>query len=240
MSGGSDSSTSVQTSLPAALQPLAAAYNTRALGLSDQAFTPYTGQRFNPSTADQQSAYDLVRQRALSGSPIMGQANDTLTGIMRGGQTNPYLDQLVNRAQQNIGEQYSNIIRPQQNARMAASGSFGNSGVDASIGQDQNMLLRNMGDVASQMYGGAYNTDRANQMAALQMAPGFANQAYGDASQLLNVGNQQQQLGQQQSDFAYQQWQDAQAQPYKNLQTLGAPFSLNQGGTTVTQANGGK
>lgn len=236
MSGGTETTTS--TSLPDALRPIANAYNSQAMGLSNTQFQPYTAQRFAGQNADQQTAYDLLRQQATGQSPVMSTANSALTNIMQGGNTNPYLDQMVGKAQQNIADQYTNIIRPQQNARMAASGSYGNSGVDASINNDQTMLMRNMGDVAGQMYGNAYNTDRANQLSALGMAPTFANQSYAGAGQLLAAGNQQQANAQQGQDFAYQQWQDANLQPYKNLQTLGSPLAINQGGTSTTVANG--
>lgn len=235
--GGGGSQTS-STGVAPELKPLANEYASRAIDLSNNPFSAYTGQRFTGFTPAQQSAFGMIQNRATQGSPVLDTANNTLTNLLQGGQTNPYLDQMVGKAQQNLVDQYSNVIRPQQDALAARSGSFGNSGVAETIGNQQNQLLQNLGDVSTQMYGNAYNTDRANQLSALGMAPTYANQAYTDASQLLNAGNMQQQFGQQQQDFNYQQWQDAQNQPYKNLQILGAPFSLGLGSVTTTSGGG--
>lgn len=204
MSGGGGSSTTT-TGIAPELRPLAAEYTSRAIDLADNPFTPYTQQRFAGQNQDQQAAYQLLRDQTQGGN-------------------NPYLDQMVNRAQGNIVSNYNNVIRPQQDALAARSGSFGNSGVHSTIQQDQRALGDQLGNIATSMYGGAYEND-ANRRASATM-------------NLLGAGNQQQQLGQQQYDFNYQQFQDAQNQPYRNLQTLGAPFSMNLGSVTRTTGGG--
>lgn len=239
MSGGGGGQTTT-TGLPDEYKPLAKEYADRASGLSNEQFNPYTGQRFAGFTGDQQNAFGMVRDRALNGSPVMDQANDTLTQTLQGGQTNPYLDQMVNSAQGNLVTNYNNVIRPQQDAMAARSGSFGNSGVQATVEQDQQALGKQLGDISTQMYGQAYEGDRSRQMQALGMAPTFGNQAYTDAQQLAGVGNQQQQFGQQQQDFNYQQFLDKGNQAYKNLQTLGAPLSQNFLGSVSQTTGGGK
>lgn len=218
MSGGGGGSTTT-TELAPELRPLASAYTQRAIELSNNQFTPYTGQRFADFSPLQQAGMGLTAQRAMGGSPVMDQANQTLMQSLQGGQTNPYLDQMVSRAQQSL--------QPQQDLLRSRSGSFGNSGVEEAN-------TRAMGDIATQMYGQAYETDRNRQMQALGMAPTFGNQAYLDAAQLLNVGGMQQNLGQQRADFAFEQFQDAQNQPYRNLQIMGAPFAQGFGGVTTT------
>lgn len=224
MSGGGGGSTTT-TELAPELRPLATAYTNRAIELSNNQFTPYGGQRFADFTPTQQQGFSMATQRALGGSPVLDQANQTLTQTLQGGQTNPFLDQMVGRAQQSL--------IPQQDLLRSRSGSFGNSGVEEAN-------TRAMGDIATQMYGQAYEGDRQRQMQALGLAPTYGNQAYQDAAQLLNVGGMQQGLNQQRADFAYEQFQDAQNQPYRNLQVLGAPFSQGFGGVTTTSGGGGK
>ena len=236
MSGGGGPQTTT-TGVPDELKPLAREYTSRAIGMADTPFTPYTGQRFQDFTPAQQQAMGMIQQRATEGSPIIDQAGSTVTDLLQGG-TNPYLDQMVGRAQQNLVDQYQDVIRPQQDALMARSGSFGNAGVMETMGNQQDQLLQGLGDISTQMYGNAYNTNRQNQLAALGLAPQIAGQDYLDASQLLQSGNMQQQFGQQQQDFNYQQFQDMLNQPYKNLQTLGAPFSMGLGSVTKTTGGG--
>lgn len=203
MSGGGGSTTT--TEIPREYKPLATQYASRASQLSNEQFTPYTQQRV-AGLSDAQNQAGGFYQNAMSAG------------------TNPYLDQMVGRAQNNAISNYNNVIRPQQDAMAARSGSFGNSGVQSTIERDQLALGNNLNDIATQMYGGQYNNDQAYRMNA--------------ANQLGQFGQQQQNTQQNQLDFNYQQFQDQMNQPYRNLQTLGSPLSMNLG--SVTRQSGGK
>lgn len=222
--GGGDSTT--QTSLPAELKPLASAYTSKALNLGGQGYTPFTGTRFADLNAPQTQALGMIEQRATQGDPTMQMATGQLQKEIAGGQTNPFLDSMVERAQKNVIGQAAGAS--------VGSGSFGNSGV-------QEQLVKGLGDISSQMYGQAYEGDRGRQFQALGMAPGFANQAYADAGQLLNAGQIKQNQAQQGLDFGYQQFQEQQNLPYKQLAAMAAPFGSNLGMTqTTSQSGGGK
>jgi hypothetical protein len=221
--GGGGESRTVQ-SIPEELKPLATAYVNKAMGLSDT-YTPYGGQRFADLNGTQQAGLGMIENRALNGSATMNGAESALNGFFGGG-SNPYLDQMVNRAQQNV----------LSNANMAGarSGSFGNSGI-------AEQAARQMGDVATQMYGQAYDGDQARRMQAIGMAPTFGNAAYQDASQLLQAGQVKQDQAQQGLDFKFGEHQEAQNMPYKNLAAMSGIFGSNLGGTsTTTQSGGGK
>lgn len=204
MSGGGGSQTS-STGVAPELKPLANEYVSRAIDVSNNPFQAYSGQRFAGMNQDQ------------------GQAGNFYAQNLSGG-TNPYLDQMVNKAQSNIVSNYNNTIRPQLDTMAARSGSFGNAGITSTMQDQQRALGNQLSDVATSMYGGQYNNDQANRMTS--------------ANNLLNYGNLQQQNQQQGLDFNYQQFQDAQNQPYKNLQTLGAPFSMGLGSVTTTSGGG--
>lgn len=234
----SSGKSSTKTELPKELRPLATQYAQAAMNIGNQQFTPFTGQRFAGLTGDQTSALDMIRRRATQGSPLMDVSNQALTRLIQGGQTNPFLDQMVDRAQQSLVRNYNLTTKPQTEAAMVRSGSFGNSGLMQMQQEQERNLQDSLGGVATQLYGGAYDADRARQMQALGMAPSFANQAYADAGQLLGAGALQQQQQQQELDFNYQQFLDRMNQPYKNLAAMGAPFGANMGGTT-TQSQGG-
>lgn len=218
--GGGQSST---TQVDARFNPIID-YMTQAAGnVNKTGYTPYGGQRYSDLNQTQQQGIDLVKQRAMGGDPTMNQATQTLQDTLKGGQSNPYLDSMVQKAQTGV---MGNMA-----ALQARSGSFGNSGI-AEQGAKQ------MGDIASQMYGNAYNTDRANQMTALGMAPQYADQSYKDASQLLNVGGLQQSADQQNKDFQYQQFQDQQNTPYKQMAAYSGLLGSGAGSKTTTSGGG--
>lgn len=238
--GGGGKQTTTQ-SIPNELKPLANAYVTRAMEVGNTPFQAYTGQRFADLNQNQNAAIGMVQNRAMNGSPVMDQANQTLMQTMQGGQTNPYLDSLVGKAQGSVVDAYNNVARPQQTSAMVNSGSFGNSGLEQSQQFADKQLQGQLGDIASSMYGQAYDQDRSRQMQALSMAPTFGNQAYQDAAQLMQAGQVQQGNQQNNLDFAFDQFQGAQNQPYKNLGVLGAPFTgVSFGGSTTTSSSGGK
>lgn len=202
-SGGGKTTTT--NNIPAELAPLARAYTDKAMQVGNMGFTPYTGQRFAGLSHGQNDAGGFYRQQMGSG-------------------TNPYLDAMVGKAQGNLVDQYNNVIRPQQDALAARSGSFGNSGVDALVGQQQKQLLGGLSDISTQMYGGQYNADQ--------------NRRFDAAQGLMGYGGLQQMAAQNPLDFQYQQFQEAQNQPYKNLAAMGAPFGANMGGSQSSTTKG--
>ena len=226
--GGSGGGGSTTTNTPDPRFNQLIDYATQMAGKVNSAgFTPYGGQRFEDMNNTQRAGIDMITQRATGGDPTMNQANETLQQTLKGGNTNPYLDAMVNKAQTGV--------MANMGALQARSGSFGNSGI-AQNGAQQ------MGDIATQMYGNAYNTDRANQMAALNLAPQYGNQKYTDAAQLMKAGGQVQDQAQQNKDFQYNQFQEQQNLPYKQMAAysglLGSAGST--GTSTTTQQGGGK
>lgn len=220
--GGSKSTTSTQ--IPKELKPLANAYSAKAMDLSQQAYNPYTDQRFADLNADQQQGINAMMTRAQGGSKTIKNAEQQLNQIIAGGKTNPYLDQMVQKAQDSVKSNF--------NTGAVNSGSFGNSGL-------QEQFQKGLSDTATQMYGQAYETDRARQMQGIGMAQQIGNQAYTDAEQMLKAGQIQQDQAQQGLDFNYQQWQEKENLPYKQLAAMSGVFSSGLGGQTVTTSKGG-
>jgi hypothetical protein len=223
--GGGGSSTTVQN-IPEELKPLATRYAQDAIALSDRGFTPYSGTRFADLNQTQEQGLQAIQNRALNGSQTVNMAEQQLQNNIQGGQTNPYLDAMVGRAQDSVRSQF--------NTGAVNSGSFGNSGL-------QEQFAKQLGDVAGNMYGNAYETDRNRQMQSIGMAQQFGNQAYQDAAQLMNAGQVRQDQAQQGLDFNYQQFQDQQNLPYRNLAAMSGVFGSFPGqSSTTTQSSGGK
>jgi hypothetical protein len=223
--GGVDGNSSTTTAeIPNELKPLAAAYTDKAINLGNQGFTPFQGQRYAELNGLQNAAIGQIANRALNGSQTVDSAESALNGMISG-TSNPYLDSMVQQAQDSVKSNF--------NTAAVNSGSFGNSGLQEQFGKD-------LGNVATNMYGNAYAGDRSNQLAAIQYAPTIANQDYADANQLMSAGQTLQDQAQQQNDFNYSQYQDAQNLPYKQLAAMSGVFGTNLGGSSTTkQSNGG-
>lgn len=225
-SGGGGSSTTVQE-IPAELKPLASRYTQEATKMFNTPFRAYSGQRYADLNPTQYASLGMTADRALGGSQTFNNAESNLNQMMGGG-SNPYLDAMYDKAARGMTSNY--------NAATVKSGSFGNSG----LGEQ---LATGLGDLATGMYGGAYESDQARRMQAIGMAPQFANQAYMDANQLMSAGQTLQDQEQQQKDFGFEEFMRQQNYPYQNLAAAAGVFGTNLGGTSKTESNqssGGK
>jgi hypothetical protein len=134
----------------------------------------YSGNTVVPFSPQTNQALNMMQERALTGSPIMGAANNlaqqTLDGQFLGG--NPQLDGQINRAIQ--------LTRTGLDSQFAGSGRNLEAQMPARADQVNNltssMLMQN------------YDQERGRQMQMMGMAPGLAREDYFDASQLANVG----------------------------------------------------
>jgi len=237
--GGGGKSTTSQ-GLDPRLYPLVDTFTSQAQQVANTPYQAYTGERFAGMNTDQTQALDMIRQQA-AGSQVQGQSESALSSFLAGGQTNPYLDQMVSKAQQSVADTYNNTVRPNQIQSAVNSGSFGNANLATSQANQDKQLQESLGNVATQMYGSAYNTDQANKLSALGLSPSIQQAGYTNAGQLLNAGNLVQNQAQDKADFDYQQFQEQQNDPYKKLQAMSGVFSTPGFQTqTTTQSGGGK
>lgn len=175
--------------------------------------------------------------------------------------SNPYLQQNIDAAMGDISRNYNDAVAPGLTTQMVNSGSFGNSGAQAATQNSLNDLTENLGNTASGMrmqdytaqQGLAENQLNRNLTAAqdyagrndqmksqyLNLAPTYGNQAYTDASQLMNAGNAYQDNQQQNLDAQYQSWTDQQNDPYKKLAAMSGVFGSGLGNTSATKQSGG-
>lgn len=135
-----------------------------------------------PFAPQQEQAISNITGMANNGTPVANSANNYATGVLNNGPTqNPYLDNTFNMAAQQTQGQLA--------SQFAGSG----RNVDASQGQRSQQL----NDLATQIYGGAYNTGIQQQEQALAAAPGLDQNQYAAQQQLYNAGGQVQNLSQQ-------------------------------------------
>ena len=241
----------------------------QATGIANTPYQSYTGQRYADLNQTQNLGIGMTQDRALNGDQTINTGANYLQNQLQSGpmaatsnpyaqQQNPYLDSMVDLAQQSVARNWNTTTKPQIEASMVQSGAFGNSGLNEYMANSQKAAAQQMSDIATQMYGNAYNTQaqlgesaasrqdaanqnwRSNNLNAAQLGLSYGNQAYTDAGQLLNAGNLQQQQQQQNLDFGYQQFQNAQDYPYKQLAATGGVVGQNIGQTTTSKGGSGK
>lgn len=125
-------------------------------------FMPYQNTALNGMVG-------LAQNNQLAGNAA-NLANQTLSGGFLG--SNPYLDQTFNQA--------ALATQNQLASQFAGSG----RNIDAS----QGLRSQQLNNLATGIYGGAYENERNRQQQALGMSPMLSQAQYGDLDRLLGVG----------------------------------------------------
>jgi len=198
-------------------------YYEEALGQAQQLYQSDVPQYFPqatyvPFSGQTEAALQLQEQRALAGNPLLGSTQQEIQNILSGQYldptTNPYLQQTFQRAAGDVQSQLGSMF--------AKGGRYGSAALAETAG-------RRMGDLASQIYGGAYQQERQRQLQAAQLAPALAQQDYADIAQLAQVGQAREALSEAQLADAMQRFQFEQQKPYTKLReylaSIGAPTS---------------
>jgi len=256
--GGGGSSTTTQT-IPTELKPLASAYANKAMDLSNQGYQPYGGQQVADMNWAQDQGANMIANRAFSGDSLMNQAKSTMQNGLETGNAatkngyagaNPYLQQNIDAALGDITRNYNNAVAPGLTGQMVSSGSFGNTGAQATTQNAMNDLAKNLGNTAAGMRMQDYTAQQqlAENYASrndnlksqyMNLAPTYGNQAYTDAGQFLKLGTQWQDNEQQKLDTNYQSYLDQQNLPYKQLAAMSGVFDSGLGQSSSTKSSGG-
>jgi hypothetical protein len=201
-SSGSPQTTTTRNEPPAYLIPHLQQGATAAGGLYRRGGTPIA-----PMSPQTTQSLQMAEQRALAGSPVSGAAQNYATQTLQGGfmGSNPWLDQTFNRAAMATQNQLAS--------------QFGRSGRDPS--ESQYLRGEQLNNLATNIYGGDYEAERARQQQLVPFSGQLANQDYTDISQLANVGQ------------TYDEYAQAQAgQPESALNAYLAQLQGHTGGTT--------
>ena len=218
MSFGSDPEnvTSTQTRDPPAFQM---PYLNFGLQQSADRFAD-PKSRIAPQSPQTALALRLGEARALGGSPLLDQAQAETSKTIGGGYLgaqNPYMGQLATA----VGD----VVQPQIQSRFTAAGGSGSGG-------EKSMIASAIANAIAPQLFGSYEAERGRQVAATGMAPGMAQQDYGDIAQLSNVGatlDQQQQRQLLEPDELLDQYLKRVTGNFGASATTSQPFYPNRG-----------
>lgn len=218
-------------------------------------FTPWQDQALQ---ATAQRAADGSPLMQGANTALMGQMSQQPGGatvnpyMAQPGQTNPHLQSQIDMAQGDVIRNWNQVAVPAFDTAASRSGSFGNQNISTMAAQGASDMQRNLGEISSRMRFNDYTTQQqlAEQfagrndamlnsgqnriLAALGLAPQFAQQDYSDLDRLLGVGGAVQQQNQRQLDDAYSRFAESRAYPQQQLDVFGNALSRAVGNSSST------
>lgn len=269
-SSGSPQNTTSTVKLPEWMDTAGQELWKQAQQVASTPYTPYTGQRvaqFTPAEREAQQRALAFSNANVGGAALDQSMGATRAGTEYNAKSildmglekymNPYLQNVSDRAMADIQRQQT--MQQQQNAQAAASaGAFGGS----RHGVAEAETARNYGDIyanqMAKMYSNAFDNAAGLAQGDITNAYNAQNLRLNAAEQLaamagtqrkfglenIDVANQvgmaQRKLDQAQADFDYQQWQEQQNYPMRQLAIQqGTLFGMPHGSTTTSTTTGG-
>ncbi len=141
----------------------------------------YVGQ-LNPTTsAAQNSLTNIAGGGQLNGmAPLTNAAQDQQLATLRGDYLNagnPYLQGAVNAATRPMVDNFNRNVMPALDSQFSAAGRYGSGAHTGAQDQATDTLMRNIGDVSSNMAFGNYSAERGFQQQAADAAAANYNAA---------------------------------------------------------------
>jgi hypothetical protein len=182
---------------------LAAAQNpTSRLVTGDALPDYYPGQAIATDSPETQLALQARAGRAITGSPLIGAAQNELTRTLSGDylNNNPYVDRMYNSAAKGVTNKYNEIVNPGIDSAFTRGGRFGSGAYASARNTADRTAASELGDLASNIYGTNYANERRLQNQGMLYAGELAGLDYADIDQLSSVGDYRTNLAQQQID----------------------------------------
>jgi hypothetical protein len=190
-----------------------------------------------PLTNQQQAGMALTSNLSQPVQNYLGGTMDTSkwlgSGALMDPKANPYLTGMYNAAAAPMIQNYQTSVAPNLLQQAAQSGTLGSSGTAQGFDAAQSSLAQGLGDLASNMYGQAYNTGLQGTLQAQAQAPSLASAQYTPADKLLGAGGMGQQQTQNILDTAVRNLTGQANWPFQALGNLGQALGP-AGGTQST------
>lgn len=236
------------TTTTTAIDPTIQPYLSYGLGEAQKLYQAggpqyYTGQTYVSPSQTTQAGLQALEQRAMQGSPLVGQAQQQLQGTIGGNYLsgNPFFQGAFAPAAQAATQQFQTAIGDIGSAASKA-GRYGSGAMGTLQDRASGQLAQSLTNTAGQLAYQNYSDERARQQAATMAAPAMAQADYQDIQNLLSAGQAREgYTGQQlQSDIA--RFNFGQQQPQQNLATFlssvyGNPMATLRSQTTAGAAD---
>lgn len=203
----------------------------------------YPGSTISPQSPYSQQAIQSQAQRAIAGSPItagaQGLLTDTLSGQYLDPSSNPYLSGTIDAAVRPVVENYSNVIAPNIASGFSGAGRYGSNALASTQQQAGNELMRQIGDISSNIAYQNYGDERQRQIQGMLMSPQISGLDYFDIGQLGSAGAAQEAYGQREIDADIDRYNYEQNADWNQLAEYLGLLNQTPWGQTSTTTGGG-
>jgi hypothetical protein len=238
--GGGSSTTT--TSVPEWQQPYLTDIYQRALQQSYKPISYYSGNTVAGFTPEQQVAQGLTTSRALSGSPLLRAAQETTQKTVQGDflspETNPWLEKTYEQSARDLTNKFTQATLPNIRSSAMGAGAYGGSRHGVAEGMAYRGLQEELSDLATNIYGGAYESERNRMQNALSLAQPLAEADYADIARLSAVGEEKQAMEQALIDEMIKRYEFEQLEPWQRLGMYSNLVTGDVGGTTTSMRSG--
>lgn len=206
--------------LPSEVKPYVQPYLNQGVALANRPYEAYPGATIAGMSPEQEGAMQMTTGRALAGSPTLNAANQNATDTLSGNylKSNPYIEQMVGRAQDDVMGRLGKGFY---------GASTGNTGLTETT-------ARALADAGNSVRYGNYEAERNRQMGLIPQAPGLASADYQDPTALAGVGATRQGYAQNLLNAGQQGWQAHQQYPLSQYDILGNALRTTMGGGQST------
>jgi hypothetical protein len=224
MSKGSNP-TNVTTTTSAEPSEFVKPYVTEAFGQAQDLFQSnapnyYPNQTYTDFAPQTETALQLAQLRALN-NPLLNSSQNEINSILQG----DYLSPTTNPYSQALYNQMAGDVTAGVQSQFSKAGRLGSAA-------NQRVLADELGNLANEVYGGQYDTERANMVNATAMAPQLAQADYQDIEALAGVGATREQMEMAKIQDAMARFDFEQQKPYYKLREYLGSIGANVPTTT--------
>lgn len=213
-------------------------YLTKAFSEANRLYDTYTPQYYQGSTVagmtpEQKSALSQITNMGGTVDPLLSGQNQTATDTINGKyldpSTNPYLAATYGQAADQVARTYQTVTAPGTSAAFAAGGRYGSGARNQAVDQNNQALGTTLNNLATNIYGGNYATERDRQLAATNNAGNYVQANYLPATAAVNAQGAIQGQSQKELDDQVARWNFEQNLPYNKLNSYLASVQGNYG-----------
>ena len=188
-----------------------------------QSSTPnyFPAQTYTDFAPETTAALNLASARALS-NPLLASSQNEVNKMLQG----QYLTPTSNPYLQNLYNQMAGDVTSGVQSQFSKAGRLGSAA-------NQAVLAQELGDLATKVYAPNYQQERANMMAATQLAPSLAAADYQDIQALGGVGQTKEAMEMAQIQDAMARFDFEQQKPYYKLREYLASIGASVPQTTA-------